>query len=169
MGDERTEREEREREEREVHNYLQLEFGTNKSGETELKLKGPEIPGTETSPVIVFHKKNGKYTFEIGVEIHEVDAGELSDDLRAFIAGSNRRDGTFGRLPLRMPSKDRLIRTTDGTFKSFSDFKRDTWSGFDTRNVRKNSFKTPIIPEPLYWELVRFYRTHDKFGNPLFL
>lgn len=152
----------------EVHHYFQLEFGTNKSGETELKLKGPEIPGTESSPVIIFHKKNGHFVFELGAEAHEVDVNELSDDLRAYFGAAKRADGRSGPLPVKMPSKDRLVRS-DGTFKSFADFKRDTMAGLITTNVRRKDFKTPIVPAPVYWELVRFYQTHDKFGNPLFL
>ena len=152
----------------EVKSYFQLEFGTNKSGATELKLKGPQIPDSETSPVIIFHKENGRFVFELGADVHEVDVKELSDDLKAYFGGVKRADGRSGPLPIQMPSRNRLIRA-DGSFKGFADFKRDTMAGLITTNVRRKDFKTPIIPEPLYWELVWFYRTHDKWGNPLFL
>jgi hypothetical protein len=154
--------------EMEVKHYFQLEFGTNKEGETELKLKGPEIPGSESSPTIAFHKKDGKFVFEIGVEIHEVDANELSDDLKSYVNEARRADGRIGPWPVAMPPKNKVCRA-DGTFKTYEDFKRDTIIGLNTAAVRNPKSKNPLVPRPLYEALVQYYRTHDKYGNPMFL
>ena len=154
----------------EVKHYFQLEFGTNKDGHTELKLKGPEIPGTETSPTIVFHKKNGKFVFEIGVEIHEVDTNELADDFKSFFNEARRTDGRVGPLPVLMPPKKMFFRY-DNTPKTYQNYRRDAavFVGVAAKDQKTHYTNYPILPEPLYKALAGYYRTHDNYGNPLFL
>lgn len=153
-----------------VEHYFQLEFGTNKHGHTELKLKGMEISGSHTTPTITVYKKNGKIAFDLGVEIHEVDVNELSDGLKAYF-GEKNDSGKSGPVPIRMPEKGDLF-FTDGTPKSFEYYQRMVADRQFSLKMGENKMPSPLFPKmekPIYEMLIRYYRTHDKNGNPYFL
>jgi len=152
----------------EVNSYFTLEFGTDENGNTELKAKGPEIPNTKTSPTIKLYKKNGKYAFEIGIEVHEVDVNEVGEKFKAYFGEAPPSAGLSGLAKIRMPDRWDLV-CGDGTFLSFEDYERKVKNHEVSARAGIGKLRFPKLPKPVYASLVWYYRTHDKQGNPWFL
>jgi hypothetical protein len=152
----------------EVKSYFTLEFGTDEKGNTEIKAKGPEIPNTQTSPTIKLYKKNGKYAFEIGIEVHEIDVNEVGEKFKAYFGEASPAAGLSGLVKIRMPDRWDLARG-DGTYLSFDDYERKVKNYEVSAGSGIGNVKFLKLPRPVYNSLVWYYRTHDNRGNPWFL
>jgi hypothetical protein len=155
----------------EVKSIFTLEFGTTKEGHTELKLKGPEIANTHISPTIKLYKKNGKYAFEMGVEVYEIDANEMGEKFKAFFGEAQASAGPFGPIRIRMPDKWDL-RRSDGTYMSFEDYERKVQALGTSERVGIGSLRFPKMAKPFYEALIRYYRISDLTRDgkyPLYL
>lgn len=153
----------------EVKQYFMLEFEFEK-GLTSLKLKGPEIPNTLISPTIKVYKKDGKFVFEIGVQVYEFDSEEVGEKLKALFGEGKSSNGPFGPVKIGMPSKSDLKLA--GTYMSFEDYERKVKAMETSVKVGIGSRLFPKMPKPLYEALIRQYRLQDAGladGNPLYL
>ncbi len=79
--------------------------------------------------------------------------------------------GKSGPVAIRMPEKGDVF-FSDGTPKSFEHYKRMVESR--EFSLKKGDYKnpSPLFPKmekPVYEMLIRYYKTHDKNGNPYFL
>jgi hypothetical protein len=147
----------------EVSHYFQLEFEIE-GPHTALKLKS----GGHVSPTITAYRHHGRFVFEVGLEVYEVNVGELGGKLRSLFGEGARGDAPFGSQGMRMPTRADL-KNTDGTFLTFDQYKVRVKRLGTSAKVGIGNLRFPEMPEPVYDALVNYYQTHDKWGNPLFL
>jgi hypothetical protein len=153
--------------ENEVNHYFQLEFELD-GPHTALKLKSGAFSPAHLSPSIKVYKHNGHYVFEVGLEVYEVDVGELGGKLRSLLGQGGVSAPPFGPAGMRMPTRADL-KNLDGTFLTFDQYKQKVKRLGNSAKVGIGNLRFPQMPEPVYDALIYYYKTHDKYGNPMFL
>jgi hypothetical protein len=128
--------------------------------------------------VIGFTRKGDKFILKIGVGEYVVAADQLADELKAFFGGASN-SGRAGPVPVIMPKKEELRRASDGTYRKYIDYVdevrgRELHTAWVGAGKQKQFYKTrwPMLPEPLYDEMIRHFRRSDMTRNgtiPLYL